>query len=102
MTNLPEDDLCEPFIPPSSESSGLSDSAQEQSVAPSPVGENSPAFAPPAPSFSYPPPSNFEPSLFQSYSQPPVRRFVRIPNFGHLLLLSLLIGVAFSIRIIAL
>ncbi len=38
-----------------------------------------------------------EPPLFQSYAQPPVRRFVRIPNFGHLLLLSLLIGVAFSI-----
>jgi membrane protease YdiL (CAAX protease family) len=102
MTNLPEDSSREPIIPPSSESSGPSDSAQEQSVAPSPVGENSPTFEPPASSFSYLPPSSVEPQLFQSYSRPPVRCFERIPNFGHLLLLALLITVAFSILIIAL
>ena len=49
-----------------------------------------------------PPPSSFDRPLFYSYSEPPARRFVRIPNFGHLLLLSLLITVAFSILIIAL
>ena len=107
MTNLPEDPLREPFVPPSSDSSGPSDSAEQQAAAPSPFGENSAAFEPPAPSFSYPlstgpEPSNLEPPLFQSYAQPPVRRPMRIPNFGHLLLLSLLILVAFSILIIAL
>jgi hypothetical protein len=86
MTNLPEDPLREPILPPSSESSGPSDSAQQQ-AAPSPYGENSRAFEPPAPSFSYPPPTSPEPPLFQSYAQPPVRRLQsRIPNFGHLLL----------------
>jgi membrane protease YdiL (CAAX protease family) len=107
MTNLPEDPLREPFIPPSSESSGPEDSAQQQVAAPSPFGENSRAFEPPAPSFSYPPstspsPANFDPPLFHSYAQPPVRRPARIPNFGHLLLLSLLITVAFSILVIVL
>ncbi|MGD0478793.1 MAG: CPBP family intramembrane glutamic endopeptidase [Terracidiphilus sp.] len=101
MTNLPEDPLREPILPPSSESSGPSDSAQQQ-AAPSPYGENSRAFEPPAPSFSYPPPTSPEPPLFHSYAQPPLRRFVRIPNFGHLLLLSLLITVAFSVLIIIL
>ncbi len=107
MTNLPEDPLRQPFIPPSSESSSPPDSAEQQAAAPSPFGENSRAFEPPAPSFScppssYPQPTSTEPPLFHSYAQPPVRRPVRIPNFGHLLLLSLLIGVAFSILIIAL
>lgn len=49
-----------------------------------------------------PPPSSFDRPLFYSYSEPPARRFQRIPNFGHLLLLSLLITVAFSILMIAL
>jgi CAAX protease family protein len=102
MTNLPEDPLREPFIPPSSEPSGPLDSAQQQAAAPSPIGENPAAFEPPAPSFPYPPPPSSEPPLFYSYAQPPVRRPVRIPNFGHLLLLSLLILVAFSILVIAL
>ena len=43
-----------------------------------------------------------EPPLFHSYAQPPVRRPMRIPNFGHLLLLSLLLTVAFCILVIAL
>jgi membrane protease YdiL (CAAX protease family) len=102
MTNLPEDPLRDAFIPSSSESAGPGDSAQQQDAAPVPFGENSRAFEPSAPSFSYPPPTSPDPPLFYSYSQPPVRRFVRIPNFGHLLLLSLLITVAFSILIIAL
>jgi hypothetical protein len=101
MTNLPEDPLREPFSPPSSESPGPEDSAEQQAAAPLPFGENSRAFEPPAPSFSYPPSTSPDRPLFNSYSQP-VRRFVRIPNFGHLLLLSLLILVAFSILIIAL
>lgn len=40
--------------------------------------------------------------LFYTYTQPPVRRPVRIPNFGHLLLLSLLLVVAFCILVIVL
>ena len=85
MTELPEDDAREPAILPGSESAGFGA----------------------APAFSYvpstsPEPSSFDPPLFQSYAQPPVRRPARIPNFGHLLLLSLLITVAFSILIIVL
>lgn len=40
--------------------------------------------------------------LFYSYTQPPVRRPVRIPHFGHVLLLSLLLVVAFCILIVTL
>jgi membrane protease YdiL (CAAX protease family) len=101
MTDLPEDQVRKSYIPPGSESPGPSDSAEQQ-AAPSPFGENSRAFEPPAPSFSYPSPANLDPPLFHSYAQPAVRRPARIPNFGHLLLLSLLITVAFSILIIVL
>ena len=80
MTELPEDDAREPAILPGSESAGFGT----------------------APSFSYVPYTSPDPPLFHSYTQPPARRFERIPNFGHLLLLSLLIGVAFSILIIIL
>jgi hypothetical protein len=102
MTNFPEDEAREPFIPVSSESAGPGDSAQQQAAAPSPVGENSQAFEPPAPSISYPQFTSPEPPLFYSYLQPPARRPARIPNFGHLLLLSLLITVALSILVIVL
>jgi hypothetical protein len=107
MTNLPEDPLSESYILPGSDSSGAPDSAQQQAAAPSPFSENSQALDPPVPSFSYPPstspsPSTSDPPLFQSYAQPSARRIVRIPNFGHLLLLSLLIIVALSILAIAL
>ncbi|MFZ0340424.1 MAG: type II CAAX endopeptidase family protein [Terracidiphilus sp.] len=47
-------------------------------------------------------PPHAEPPLFHSYAQPPVRRPMRIPNFGHLLLLMLLLTVAFCILVIAL
>ncbi len=47
-------------------------------------------------------PPRAEPPLFHTYAQPPVRRPMRIPNFGHLLLLSLLLTVAFCILVIAL
>ena len=75
------------------------------------------ATAPSAPVYSYipppgipppgilpaiPPSSSFDQPIFHFYSQPPVRRFVRIPNFGHLLLLSLLMVVALSILVIVL
>jgi len=80
MTELPEDDAREPVILPGSESAGFGAS----------------------PAYSYVPPISPDPPLFNSYTQPPVRRFQRIPNFGHLLLLSLLMIVAFSILVIAL
>ena len=80
MTEPPEDDAREPAIFPGSESAGFGA----------------------APAFSYAPQASPEPPLFHAYAQPPVRRFERIPNFGHLLLLSLLIGVAFSILIVIL
>jgi membrane protease YdiL (CAAX protease family) len=80
MTNPPEDEAREPLILPESESADFGA----------------------APAYSYAPSISPEPPLFYSYAQPPLRRFVRIPNFGHLLLLSLLIIVAFSILIIVL
>ena len=43
-----------------------------------------------------------EPLLFHSYMEPPVRRPVRIPHFGHLMLLSLLISIALGILGVAL
>src|SRR5580700_11732423 len=82
MTEQPEDDAREPAISPGGESAGFG--------------------AAPAPVFSYVPQTSPEPPLFHAYAQPPARGFERIPNFGHLLLLSLLIGVAFSILIIVL
>jgi membrane protease YdiL (CAAX protease family) len=125
MTNFPEDEAREPAILPSGDSAGLGatpafDAAPEQTTAPSPHDANLDANfeADPAataesiPAFSYIPPASIppstipppyaEPPLFYSYTQPPVRRPVRIPHFGHLLLLSLLILVAFSILVIAL
>jgi uncharacterized protein len=80
MTELPEDDAREPVILPGSESAGFGA----------------------APAFSYVPYTSPDQPLFHAYAEPPARRFERIPNFGHLLLLSLLIGVAFSVLIIIL
>jgi membrane protease YdiL (CAAX protease family) len=128
MTNPHEDDARESSILPGSDSAGSGatpalDAAQEQATAYSYPQTNLDAHpeanfdvnlqadpaetAQSAPVYSYIPPagispSNFDPPLFHSYAQPPVRRFVRIPNFGHLLLLSLLITVAFSILVIVL
>ena len=100
MTDPPEDGLQEPVSPPESGSlhAGTTpafDSLNEQAAAFSPIASQASQSTPPA--FSYAPPSSSEPTLFYSYAQPPVRRFVRIPNFGHLLLLSLLLIIAFSI-----
>ena len=82
------------------------DAAREHTAAPSYSDANieadPAASTQAAPAYSYVPPTSPEPPLFHSYAQPPVRRPARIPNFGHLLLLSLLIIVAFSILIIAL
>ncbi len=80
MTKFPEDDSREPVLLPESESAGVAA----------------------APAFSYIPPANAEPPLFYSYTQPPVRRPVRIPHFGHLLLLSLLLVIAFCILVVIL
>ena len=128
MTNPHEDDARESDILPGGDSAGFGatpafDAAQEQTSAYSSPQMNLDAnpeanldanlqadpgeTAQSAPVYSYvppasPPPSNFEPPLFHSYAQQPVRRPARIPNFGHLLLLSLLIIVAFSILVIAL
>jgi len=38
---------------------------------------------------------SFEPQLFQSFFQPPARPPVRLPHLGHLILLTLLLGVGF-------
>lgn len=107
MTDLPEDRPPESSIVPGAESDGFAattgfDAAREPVSAPLPLAPDPPATSPAPPAFSYLPPTNAELPLFHSYSQPPVRRPVRIPHFGHLLLLSLLIFVAFSILVIAL
>jgi uncharacterized protein len=100
MTDLPEDDARAPALLPSGDTAGFG-STPAQSA---PIDHYTPL--PTLPSSGVPPPvvpaSNAEQPLFYSYAQPAVRRFQRIPNFGHLLLLSLLIVVAFSILIIAL
>jgi membrane protease YdiL (CAAX protease family) len=111
MTNIPEDEAREPVILPESDPAGFGatpafDAAQEHIAAPSYSDANieadPAASTQAAPAYSYVPPTSPEPPLFHSFAQPPVRRPARIPNFGHLLLLSLLIIVAFSILIIAL
>ncbi|MGD0155736.1 MAG: type II CAAX endopeptidase family protein [Terracidiphilus sp.] len=110
MTDLPEDDLRESTIP-------LADDASSAGNAPaSPAAEFQPdeataqepptvAPSPAAPEpigHSYtdsypgqPAPSVSEPQLFQSFVQPPIRRPARIPHFGHLCLLALMVGVAY-------
>jgi uncharacterized protein len=49
-----------------------------------------------------PPAPGAEPGLFQSYTQPPPRRVVRIPNFGHLCLLIpfALVGLVCTIAVL--
>ncbi len=99
MTNPPEDNLRETFIAPGSESA-VSDtqheteSSPQQSDIPVAFGVDSATdvSAPPAEvSVNQP---NIDQPLFYAYTQPPVRRPVRIPHFGHLLLLFLLIVIA--------
>jgi uncharacterized protein len=97
MNNFPEDDPRESAILPAGESDGVSANLE---IDPAAAAQTAPAFSCIEPAGT--PLSDSEPPLFHSYSQPPVRRPVRIPNFGHLLLLSLLILVALSILIIAL
>jgi membrane protease YdiL (CAAX protease family) len=54
------------------------------------------SYAPPDPSALTP---DFEPQLFQSFTQPPVRPPTRIPHLGHLSLLIPIGGVAFACTI---
>lgn len=106
MTNLPEDDAPEPAIRPADSSEAFfqrpeAETREENIVAEDRAGDAHSSAAAEAP-IATNAPSPIEPPLFQSYVQPPVRRFVRIPHFGHLLLLSLVIIVAYSILGIAL
>ncbi len=102
MTNIPEDELREPPVAPAKAPDearaaspldmlqqpfdagfSLTESAAASTAQPSAVADLQPS-APERP-------------LFQSYMAPPVRRPVRIPHFGHLMLLLLLILVALAI-----
>jgi membrane protease YdiL (CAAX protease family) len=101
MTNLPEDDASAPATKPADDSEAFfqrpeAETREENLVAEDRADDARPFAAVEAP-IATNAPSPVEPPLFQSYAQPTVRRFVRIPNFGHLLLLSLLITVAFAI-----
>ncbi len=115
MTNLPEDDPRDSANLQDGESAGFNatpafDAAQELAPASSSLeakisasldADLSATASTPPPSSDIPP-SNVDPPLFHSFLQPPIPRPVRIPNFGHLLLLSLLMLVAFSILVIVL
>lgn len=106
MTNLPEDDALEPATNPAADSETfrqtLVPETSVENVAIEDGTGNAPPFAGTDVSFTPVAPTYVERPLFYSYAQAPVRRPVRIPNFGHLLLLSLLLIVAFCILIIAL
>ena len=111
MTPLNDGEVREPMIPPGGDFTDLGatrafDSAQQQTIESSPFGADPAAPAPAPPAYAYTPPSspwsNIDQPLFDSYMHPPVRRPVRIPHFGHLLLLSLLILVALGILVLVL
>jgi membrane protease YdiL (CAAX protease family) len=109
MTTPPEDNLHESFIPPGSEfaasdaqheteSSALEsdipgacggDSAADFSAIPAEASANQPEID--EPQIDQP---EIDRPLFYAFTQPPVHRPVRIPHFGHLLLLFLLIVIA--------
>ncbi|MGC9223596.1 MAG: CPBP family intramembrane glutamic endopeptidase [Terracidiphilus sp.] len=107
MTNIPEDELREPLVAPANESNegraaAPFDLAEQPSDAHMPLAESIAASAPQPSAVTELPPSIPERPLFQSYMEPTVRRPVRIPHFGHLMLLLLLILVALSILALAL
>jgi hypothetical protein len=108
MTPLNDGDAPAPLTPPDDAAnfgvSQVSGSAQQQAIAPSPFVADPAAPAPPVYADAPPPGSSasIDQPLFANYAQPPVRRPVRIPHFGHLLLLSLLIVGVFCIVVIAL
>ncbi len=120
MTKLPEDEAREPALIPAPENapgdeaaSGVPNPAhniadgQPDTPAPGEFTSDVPdsptpdslfvsyAHGSPEPSAAPTPPPSFEPQLFQSFAQPPVRPAARIPHLGHLSLLALLLGVGF-------
>ena len=107
MTNIPEDDLREPPVAPAMAPDEARvappfDMDEQPSDADMPLAESAAAAAPQPPAVTELQPSIPERPLFQSYMEPPVRRPVRIPHFGHLMLLVLLILVALGILALAL
>ena len=107
MTNIPEDDLREPPVAPAMAPDEARvappfDMDEQPSDADMPLAESAAASAPQPPAVTELQSSIPERPLFQSYMEPPVRRPVRIPHFGHLMLLVLLILVALGILALAL
>lgn len=105
MTNSPEDNPPEAFSGPAGESAASgteqeSQTAQPKADVPAVFGIDPAVHTPPAAAsvdeLNVDQP-NADPPLFYTYSQQPVRPLTRIPNYGHLLLLSLLIAVAFGL-----
>ncbi|MGD1105825.1 MAG: CPBP family intramembrane glutamic endopeptidase [Terracidiphilus sp.] len=110
MTILPEDESPKPGIGPADDSANLAPSpartgADEQHVEltraePDELASGAPILSAPDPVFmSDAPPSPspiFDPQLFQSFFQPPVRPRTRIPHFGHLSLLIPIGGIGFA------
>jgi hypothetical protein len=95
MTNLPEDPLRESPLAPGNEAA-TTGPAPAFHIAEQPNGADAP-FAEAASALTASASVAPEQPLFSAYAQPPARRPVRIPHFGHLLLLSLLIAIAVGI-----
>jgi hypothetical protein len=96
MTNRPEDEQRQP---PNltADAHALLDAASAHNSADVPPVELPPFEPTPAapagtePAFGQYAPSSAEPQLFQSLAQPPIRPPVRIPHFGHLVFLLLVL-----------
>lgn len=97
MTSLPADDPLQPAGQPPS------DSARPETAATPPATETQPVEFTPADPLAFEPvpvdpllvsyaPPNPEPPLFQSFAAPPQRPPVRIPHFGHLAFLMLVLA----------
>ncbi len=124
MTDLPDDESRQPSNWPADDTASPAPTparvgAEEQPVEfalteftpaePSPAAPVEPASLVPLPPASdspfvsfAPPPPIYEPQLFQSFTQPPVRPPVRLPHFGHLSLLIPIGGIAFACTVAAL
>jgi membrane protease YdiL (CAAX protease family) len=107
MTNIPEDELREPLVASANEPNEARvappfDMAEQPSSAGMALPEIAAASIPQPPAVTELQASIPERPLFQSYMEPPTRRPVRIPHFGHLMLLLLLILGALGILGLAL
>jgi len=102
MTDLPEDALQNPpeHSLPRADATPLA-SPPGENLAPLHCDAHPVAAAPPDPSSPSTSPIGAEQPIFSSCVQEPVHRPVRIPHFGHLMLLLLLLGAASVLMMLA-